>query len=371
MSFIPVSEPVIGDRELELVNDCVKSGWVSSEGPLVKEFEAQYSDFVQTRFSTAVCNGSAAVEVALYAAGVKAGDEVIMTSFTIISCFTAITRLGAIPILCDIEPEYWNIDTNKIEKLITKRTSAILAIHLFGHPCQMSKIVKLCKKYSLKIVEDAAQAHGAKYKGQLCGSIGHVSAFSFYANKLITTGEGGMVCTSDPDIDQRAKSYRNLCFNSAERFRHDDIGYNFRMTSMQAALGIGQLSRIDQIIEKKRELGLKYRERFKSIEGIRGQNEALWADTVYWMYCVKIDPKCGHNAKTIMDRLGKDGIGTRPFFRGLHQQPAIEKINFSFDDNNFLNTNEAYEYGFYLPSSLNLTDPQLDIICDALQRAVA
>ncbi|AKO97730.1 putative pyridoxal phosphate-dependent enzyme [Marinovum algicola DG 898] len=361
--MIPVCIPEIGDGEIEQVVKSMREGWISSEGPAVAEFEALFSDFVGCDHGIAVCNGTAAVEVALYAAGVGAGDEVILPSFTIISCAIAVLRLGATPILVDIDPDTWCMQPEDVAAKLTSRTRAIMAVHLFGHPVDMDPIVAVARDSGVMIVEDASQAHGALYKDRIVGGIGDVAAYSFYANKIITTGEGGMVVTRDPDMAARARSYRNLCFNPEQRFLHDDIGYNFRMSALQAAIGVAQMAEVDRKIERKRRLGALYAERLAQIPGVRSQTERPWAKTVYWMYSLQMAPQLGHTARQVMDALGNKGIGTRPFFMGLHDQPALRKHLPLSTDERFPVTDAAYKYGFYLPSSLSLTEEQINTVC--------
>ncbi|HQD27466.1 MAG TPA: DegT/DnrJ/EryC1/StrS family aminotransferase, partial [Methanoculleus thermophilus] len=250
--MIPVNEPLFDGNEKKYLNQCIEEGWISSEGPFVKEFEEKFSSYLGSRYGIAVCNGTAALETALFAAGITKGDEVIMPTFTIISCASAAIRLGAKPVLVDSEPETWNMDITQIEGKITDRTKAIMPVHIYGHPVDMDPVMELAEKYDLKVIEDAAEVHGALYKGKKAGSIGDVGSFSFYANKIITTGEGGMVVTDDEMTAERARGYRNLCFKPERRFYHTELGENFRMTNLQAAVGVAQLEQIDRFIEIKR-----------------------------------------------------------------------------------------------------------------------
>jgi perosamine synthetase len=354
--MIPVCTPTITDDDRAYVQRALSEGWISSEGPFVQEFEAKFAQYIGAEYGVAVCNGTAAVEAALYAVGVGDGDEVIMPSFTIISCAIAALRLGARPVFVDIDPTNWCMAPSLALAKITSKTRAILAVHMYGHPVDLDPLSAALRGTDIALVEDAAQAHGAEYKSARCGSFGKASAFSFYANKLITTGEGGMVVTSDPNVAERARSYRNLCFNAEERFRHDNVGYNFRMTSLQAALGTSQLARIDAIVERKREIGAMYLEGLSQIPGVRLQIEKEWARTVYWMYGLQLPPELGWTAKALAKALLDRGIGSRPFFRGLHDQPALGRLGLGGSPNEFPISDAAYKYGLYLPSSLSLTD---------------
>lgn len=369
--MIPVCTPVIGAEEERLVLQCLREGWVSSEGPYVPEFEQKFAAFIGVDHGVAVCNGTAAVEVALYAAGVKEGDEVILPTFTIISCVIAVLRLGAKPVLVDIDPATWCMDVDQAISKITSRTKAIMAVHIYGHPVDMDPLIEEGRRRGIAIVEDAAEAHGAEYKGVRCGAMGDVAAFSFYANKLVTTGEGGMVVCRDPEAARRARSYRNLCFDRDKRFLHEDIGYNFRMTSLQAAVGIGQLTRIDEIIARKREMGALYVRTLSDIPGVRLQVERQWARSVYWMYGLQLSKTAGVTAVEAMRALGEKRIGTRPFFLGLHAQPALCDRGLIPSGERFPVSDDAHTYGFYLPSGLALTDEQILQVCDEVKRAVA
>lgn len=361
---------MLNGREKELLMECIDSGWISSDGPFIAEFERRFASFIGVDYGAAVCNGTAALETALFAAGIGKGDEVIMPSFTIISCALAAIRLGAVPVLVDAEPETWNTDVSRIEERITPRTRAIMPVHIYGHPVDMDPLLAVARKHGLMVVEDASEVHGAEYKGRRCGSMGDVSAFSFYANKIITTGEGGMVLASDPRIADRARSYRNLCFRPEKRFFHTELGYNFRMTNMQAALGVAQMERIGEIIGIKRRLGGYYREKFSALEGIKFQVEKPWAKTVYWMYCIELDPKLGLTAEDMMVRLKEKGIGTRPFFLGLHEQPALHDLGL-FKGERYPVTERIARQGLYLPSGLTLTERQVDEVVGAVEEIVA
>ncbi len=364
--MIPVNQPLINGREKDLLVQCVETGWISSDGPFVKEFENKFANYIGTKHGIAVCNGTAALETALFASGVSSGDEVILPSFTIISCALVIIRLGAIPVLVDVEPETWNMDVNQIEARISSKTKAIMAVHMYGHPVDMDPVLAIAEKHNLVVVEDAAEVHGAEYKGQKCGSIGHVSAWSFYANKIITTGEGGMVLTNDPKMAERAASYRNLCFRSEKRFYHTELGFNFRMTNMQAAIGVAQVERIEEFIQIKRRLGEYYREGLREINGIKCQIEKPWAKMVYWMYCIELGSKLRMNAEFMMKELKKKGIDTRPFFLGLHQQPVLHDLGL-FLGEHYPVTERISQQGLYLPSGMALTEKQVDEVVFAVR----
>ena len=367
--MLPVNQPLLNGREKEFLMQCIDTGWISSDGPFVAEFERRFAEYIKAKYGVAVCNGTAALETALYAAGIIKGDEVILPSFTIISCVIAVLRLGAFPVLVDAEPETWNMDVSQIEKKITPKTKAIMPVHIYGHPVDMDPLMRLAKKYNLLVIEDAAEVHGAEYRGRKCGSIGHISAFSFYANKIVTTGEGGMVLTSDPAMYERAKSYRNLCFRPEKRFLHTELGQNYRMTNLQAAIGVAQIERIEEFVTIKRRLGLYYRKKLSRISGIKCQVEKSWAKTVYWMYCIELDAALGLTAQDMMLALAKKEISARPFFLGLHEQPALRKIGL-FKDEHYPVTERIARQGLYLPSSLTLKENQIDGIVEAVTEAI-
>jgi len=364
--LIPVNETLLGTREKDLLNECIDTGWISSDGPFVSRFEKEFASFCDSKYGIAVSNGTAALEVALFALGIKPGDEVILPTFTIISCAIAIIRLGAIPVLVDIEPDTWCMDVTKIEQKITPKTKAIMVVHIYGHPVDMDPVLDLARKKNILVLEDGAEAHGAKYKERIVGSLGDISAFSFYANKIITTGEGGMVVTSNEEFFKKAASYRNLCFIPSKRFLHEELGYNFRMSNLQAAVGVAQLERINSIIQRKVEIGKYYEERLNQISGVRFQKEKPWAKTVYWMYSIELDKNRGKTAESVMQKLAQREIGTRPFFLGLHRQPALLKMGFTFG-NDYPNSDYASEYGLYLPSGNAITEQQVDIVCNNLK----
>lgn len=362
--FVPVNEPIFFGNEKKYLNECIDSGFVA-DGPFNERFENAFSESLGTKFATSVSNGTTAIEVGLFSIGISKGDEVILPSFTIISCVSAILRLGAVPVLVDVDEETLNIDPNEIESKITEKTKAIMVVHIYGHPCDMDPILGIAKKHSLRVIEDTAEAHGAKYKGMNCGTIGDVSTFSFYANKHITTGEGGMVATSDELVYERAKYFKNLCFEE-ERFHHNELGYNFRMSNLQSAVGLAQLENFESVIEKKIRLGKKYHQNLSDLQGIRLQSEKPWAKQVFWVYTIRIGDDCSFTAKDAIKFLGENGVGTRPFFKGMHMQPVFHKMGF-FKDMELPVTKDAYERGFYIPSGLNLTDEQVDFVSEKVR----
>ena len=364
--FIPVNEPDIGSREKELINECLDTGWISSEGPFVDKFELALSKKVNRKYGIACSNGTAALDIAVRALNIGPGDEVIMPAFTIISCANAIINSGAKPILVDADPQTWNMQVENVEAEITKNTVAIMAVHIYGLPVDLDPIIKIANKYHLAIIEDAAELIGGKYKNKPCGSFGTISTFSFYPNKHITTGEGGMILTNDSQLAERCKSLRNLCFKQNNRFVHDEIGWNYRMTNLQAALGIAQLEKLEKSIDKKLLIGKKYLEELKSIDLISMQlTKTDYAFNIFWVLGILVS-KDFSNAKNIMQELSNRKIGSRPFFYPMHKQPVFNKLGLFKDDYHPISEN-LYRQGLYLPSGLKLKHSDIEIVCNNLK----
>ena len=267
--MIPVSEPLLDERALAYVKEAVRTGWISSEGRFIAEFERRWAEYCGVRHGVAVCNGTAALELAMAALALPTGSEVILPSFTIISCVAAVLRTGCRPVLVDCEPDTWCLDVAEVRRKITSKTRAIMPVHIYGHMADMNPLMELAREFELAIIEDAAEAHGAEYHGRRAGGIGALGCFSFYANKIVTTGEGGMVVTDDAKLAERARSLRNLAFRRDQRFLHTELGYNFRMTNLQAAIGLAQVERIDDHVTRKRRMAELYGERLRRLKGLR------------------------------------------------------------------------------------------------------
>jgi len=297
------------------------------------------------------------------------GDEVIMPTFTIISCAQAVTYNGGVPVLVDADPHTWCMDVSQVEARITSRTRAIMPVHIYGHPVDMDPLLDLAERYNLAIIEDAAEVHGAEYKGRKCGGLGDLSCFSFYANKIITTGEGGMVLTNREDYAERLRSLRNLCFRKERRFYHTELGHNFRLTNVQAAIGLGQLERIEESVQRKRWMGAAYTERLRDVPGLQLPVEEPWARNVYWMYGVVLDESTGLDAETFARRLAARGVMTRPFFLGMHEQPVFRQMGL-FLDEHYPVAERIARQGLYLPSGMTLTEAQIDRVCAAVRQAL-
>ena len=364
---IPVCEPLIGKKEFKYVQECLKTGWISSNGRFISEFEEKWADYCNMKYGIAVSNGTAALIVSLGCLDLEPDDEIIMPAFTIISCALAAIYNNCKPVFIDSEPRTFTIDTTKIEEKITKKTRAIIAVHIYGHPCDMDPIYKLARKYQLAIIEDAAEAHGAEYKDKKCGSLGDISCFSFYANKIITTGEGGMLLTNDKNYAEKARAIRNLCFKKEKRFYHEELGYNFRMTNIQAAIGLAQLGRIDKLVEKKRWIGHIYNKKLKDIPGMILPVEEHWAKNVYWMYGIVLKDTAGMDALEFAERLYKLGVDTRPFFLGMHEQPVLKDMGIIKNEKHPISEMISRK-GLYLPSGLTLTEDKIDFVANAVKK---
>ena len=367
MDFIPVNEPLLNGNEKKYLCECIDSGWISSEGPFVKEFEQKMSATVGRQYGIAVSNGTAALEVAAQALGIGVGDEVIMPAFTIISCAMAVTKLGAVPVLVDSDLHTWNMNVEEIEEKITDRTKAIMIVHLYGLPVEVDPIMDLARKHNLKVIEDAAEMHGQTYHGRPCGSFGDISTFSFYPNKHVTTGEGGMVVTDDEELAERCRLIRNLCFRKDVRYVHDEISDNYRFTNLQAAVGLAQLERLDEFIQRKRAMGSYYTEKLRGIDGLLLPIEKTdYADNIYWVYGLVLDRHIQADNKAVQKMLAEEGIGTRTFFWCMHEQPVYQRQGL-FAGEVYPNAEYLARKGFYIPSGLALTEVQMEQVVRVLR----
>jgi len=371
MMRVPVNEPLLDGNEKKYLAECIDSGWISSEGPFVSAFEAGFSARVNRRHGVAVCNGTAALDVAFEALDLGPGDEVIMPAFTIISCIGQIVRCGAKPVLVDTDPVTWNMDVSRLEALVTPRTRAVLVVHIYGLPVDMDPVLDLARRHGLRVIEDAAEMHGQTYRGQACGSFGDLSTFSFYPNKHITTGEGGMVVTDDDVLAETCRSLRNLCFESERRFVHERLGWNFRMTNLQAAIGVAQLERLDAFVSRKREMGRRYQELLADLPGVQLPLDSTdYAANIYWVFGMVLDDDRGLDAATVMRRLGERGVGTRPFFCPMHKQPVLRRAGL-FGGESHPVAERLHRQGFYIPSGMALTESQACVVVDALRAVLA
>jgi perosamine synthetase len=364
--IIPVNEPLLNGNEKKYLTQCIDSGWISSEGPFVGEFEEKIAVKVGRKYGIAVANGSVAIDAAILALGIGKGDEVIMPTFTIISCAAAIVRAGAIPVLVDSNPDDWNMNVDDIESRITSRTKAIMVVHIYGMPVNMDAVMRIAHKHNLKIIEDAAEQHGQYYNGKPIGSFGDISTFSFYPNKHVTTGEGGMIVTDSEELAAKCRSLRNLCFVPEKRFLHYSLGFNFRMTNLQAALGLAQLERLDHFTTIKRTMGRKYTSLLKDVKGIQLPIEKTeHAENIYWVYPIVLEKSIPFDAEGAMKKLAEKKIGTRPFFWPMHEQPVFHDMGL-FKNEKYPVSENIARRGFYVPSGLALKSDDISLVCEAL-----
>ncbi len=368
MEFIPVNEPLLNGNEKKYLCECIDTGWISSEGPFVKQLEEEVSGYVGRKYGIAVCNGSAALDLAVEALELCEGDEVIMPAFTIISCAASLVRKGIRPVLVDAEADTWNMDTSQIEDKITPKTKAIMVVHLYGLPVDMDVVLDIAERHHLFVIEDAAEAHGLEYKGKRCGGFGDISAMSFYPNKHITTGEGGMVLVDDEKMRERCLSFRNLCHAPNKRFYHEEVGYNFRMSNLQAAVGVAQYESIEEHLELKRKLGASYQEKLKGVSGVQLPVERTdYAQNLYWVFGMVLDDEVPFDAAEMMKKMAEHNVGCRPFFYPMHLQPALRKMHL-FDGERYPVAEKLGERGFYVPSGLSVTEEQREYVAEQVRR---
>lgn len=351
--FIPVNQPDLSSKAREYVLDAVESGWISSAGPYIKKFEDAYASWLGIKHAVTVVNGTAALHLSLAALDIGPGDEVIMPDLTIISCPLAAIYCGAKPVFVDVDPKTFTIDPQKIESKITKRTKAIMPVHLYGHPADMDPIMTIAKKHDLFVVEDAAEAHGARYRGKLVGGIGDIGCFSLYANKVVTSGEGGMVVTNNKKLADRMRLLKDLAHSPKKRFYHEHVGFNYRMTNLTAAVGLAQLESVDIYIAKKKWMANMYAKYLKDVPYITLPSEMPWAESVYWMYAITLTPDAPMTKDELRGKLLNQGVDTRDFFYPLHNQPIIKQRG------SFPVSTRASKRGFYLPSGLAITKEQI------------
>jgi perosamine synthetase len=349
---------VIGSRELRYVTDCVRTNWISSKGKYVTAFESRFAAYCGVQEGIATTNGTTALHLALATLKVGPGDEVILPAFTMMATAFAVMYCGARPVLVDADPETWTMDPGLLAEKITGRTRVILPVHIYGHPCDMDPIRELAEDHHAMIVEDAAEAHGAEYRGTRAGGIGQFGCFSFYANKIITTGEGGMVVTDDPALAARARALKDLAFDPGKRFLHTDLGYNYRMTNIQAAIGLAQLEQIDMFVNARRAHAERYHSLLRDLPGLRLPVEKPWAKNVYWMYGVVAGNGAPLSRDMLSARLAEQGVETRTFFVPVHRQPVCRQRGL-FRDEQYPVAEELGENGLYLPSGSGLTEDEI------------
>jgi perosamine synthetase len=361
--WFPIMEPSLTGNELLYVTDCIRTNWISSQGSYVAKFEKSFSDYHNIPFSLTTSNGTTALHLAMMALGIGPGDEVIVPDLTFGASASSIIHCGAKPIFVDVSLEHWNIDAEKIEKAITEKTKAIMPVHLYGHSCDMDPILHLAKKYNLFIVEDCAEALGAKYKGKLVGTIGDIGCFSFFSNKVITTGEGGMIITAKKEIKDKIGILRDHGMKKERRYWHEVVGYNYRMTNIQAAIGVAQLEQISNFIAKRKKIAKLYLSSLKNIDGVILPPCKEWADNIYWLFSILIDPSIySIKRDVLLNELNKEGIESRPLFYPLHIQPAF------LQPGNFPNAERLSSMGISLPSSNKISEDEILKVCYTLTK---
>jgi perosamine synthetase len=358
--FIPISQPSITQLEIDYVTDAVKSTWVSSLGKYIDRFEAEFADFCESRYAVSVSNGTVAIQLALTAHGIGEGDEVIMPNLSFIATANAVLHCNATPVFADIDEFNLCIDPKSIEALITSRTKAIMPVHLYGHPAQMDVILEIANKHGLWVIEDAAEAHGAKIHGKRVGSWGHCATFSFYGNKNLTTGEGGMITTDDEDFYNRCKYLRDHAMSKEKRYWHTAAGFNFRLTNIQAALGCAQLERIDDFMKKRQVIFDWYTKYLGKIDGVNLNNTEKWAENAYWLICLENKNWNWDTREKFMIELKKRGVDSRPFFYPMSQMPYLKDVN------NTPVTDRVYQQGINLPTYYDLKEEQVKFVCDVI-----
>lgn len=365
--MISVYEPAIGKEEIKFVLNAVKSGELSGTfGKYIENFEKEFANYSGCKYGVAVSSGTTALHLAVSAAGIKKGDEVLLSSSTNIATALSIVHNGGVPVPVDCEEETWNLDVSLLESLITKKTKAIIPVHLFGHPVDMIELMKIAKKHKLKVIEDCAESHGASYKKKMTGSFGDMGCFSFYANKIITTGEGGMVVTNNKSLYKKLKLLRNLAFEQP-RFKHKYLGFNFRMTGYQAAMGLAQTRKLDKIIKQKRRVASCYNKHLRDIEGLQLPVENRHYKNVYWVYAINLKPSFGINRNELMKKLKNEGIETRTFFCSMSDQPCLKKIK-GFRRIKTPIASRIWETGLYLPSSHTLSNKVIEFISKKIKK---
>ncbi|MFC2156975.1 DegT/DnrJ/EryC1/StrS family aminotransferase [Acidobacteriota bacterium] len=387
--MIPVNEPLMARNTQKYVNECIETGWISSAGKYIKRFEEEFAEYLNVRHAITTTSGTTALHLSLVSCGIGAEDAVLIPSLTMIAVPYAVLYTGALPIPLDVDYEIFNLDPEGVREYLqtqcrfsgsdshpvdnrTGRTiKAILPVHLYGHPCQMEKILELAKEFNLLVIEDAAEAHGAQFipesnssgESYYAGTLGNIGCFSFYANKIITTGEGGMVVTDSDEIARNSRSLKDLAHSPDKRFLHNTVGYNYRMTNMQAAVGVSQLEEIERFIEIKQTMARTYKELLEDIPGLNLPQEKPWARNVYWMYAVVVEDRFGMSRDELMKELKQRGVDTRTFFVPVHQQPVFAEHFSSFS----LPVSEALsQRGFYLPSGMALTHEQMHTVSQVL-----
>jgi len=362
--MIPIMGPLIDHQEIDRVMDCLNTGWISSQGKYIAAFEKAFAEFCQTRFGVATSNGTTALHLSLVTLGIGPGDEVIVPALTFIATANVVVHAGAIPVFADVSEETWTLDPEQVESRITERTKAVIPVHLYGHPADMNPLLELAVRNAFWVVEDAAEAHGAEYNGKKVGGLGHLGCFSFYGNKIISTGEGGMIVTNDPDWADRARILRDHGMSKERKYWHPLVGFNYRLTNVQAAIGLGQMTKLEVILEKKRQIAQYYHEKFAEVTGVVLPPEASWAKNVYWLYSVLLKPEVNKNRDELIHFLARAGVETRPLFYPIHTMPPY------LGNGSFPVAEKISARGISLPSGSGLTWGQIDTVVALVQEFI-
>ena len=365
---VPVFDFKLQDTEKEFVNDCLKTSFIG-QGSYVKDFEKKFSNFVNCEYGVTTTSGTTALHLACKTLGIKEGDQVLVSSSTNMACAFSVDYCGAVPIPIDIEKETWQMDVNKIEEKINKKTKAIMVVHLFGHPVDMDPVLKISKKHNLKIIEDCAEAHGVEYKDKKVGSIGDIGAFSFFANKTITCGEGGMVVTNSKELAEKAKSLKNLSYGKINKFLHDDIGFNYRLPNISAAIGLGQFSNIDKIFLEKKRIYDRYKKNLENVKGVKIPIVKKWATRyIMWVFNIYLDNNFPISRDELVKKLQEKNIETRNAFVPINKQTVLIKKYGLFKEDDCPNANYIMDNGFYLPSGNTITNEEIDYVCNEIKK---
>jgi perosamine synthetase len=366
--LLPVCRPLLAGNELQYVAECIRTGWISSTGKFVAQFEECFASYLAMPHAVTASSGTAALHMAYAAAGLGPGDEVLMPSFTMVATAFAACYTGAMPVFVDCDPETWTIDPARVEEKITPRSRALVTVPIYGHPCEMGPLMALARKHGLIVIEDAAEAIGSEYEGRMCGTFGDLGCFSFFANKTITSGEGGMVVTASKEMAEACRSFKNLCFSDkgGRVFVHEHIGYNYRLSNLLAAVGLAQLERVVDYVAMRRANARRYTERLKGVPGLVLPVERPWAKNTYWMYGIRVEEQSfGETRERMMARLREHGIETRPFFTPMHRQPSLQRYGCNCEGE-WPASELLAKTGFYLPSSTDLTEIEIDRVCETL-----
>ena len=366
-AIIPVCEPTLAGNEGKYVQQAIETNWISSAGQFIREFEAGFAAYCGVKYGIACANGTVAMHLAMATLGLEPGDEVIIPTFTMIATANAVTYCGATPVLVDMEPQYWQMDVEQVARKITPRTRAIVPVHIYGHPTDMDPLRALAQEHGLLVIEDAAEAHGATYKGRRAGSLGDAAGFSFYGNKIITTGEGGMVTTDNRELAQLAWNLRDHAFSHERHFWHKFVGFNYRMTNLQAAVGLALLEQLDTFVAARRRHAHEYNRLLQGVPGIRTPQEAPEAKNVYWMYGILVDAQeYGMDRDALRRVLADNGIETRNFFIPMHCQPVYWQ---QYKGQRYPVAEDLCKRGFYLPSASSLRQDELEYVVSVIREA--